>query len=78
MDTGREIRVVLGGTVSNTNEKSMLTYTLYGARVQDTGVYSCLANNGLGRGVSSSASLYVKGQCMYVVYMCLLLTLLYA
>lgn len=62
MDTGREIRVVLGGSVSKTNEKTVLTYTLQGVRVQDTGLYTCLANNGLGRDVSSSTALYVKGQ----------------
>lgn len=62
MDTGREIRVVLGGSVSKTNEKTVLTYTLQGVRVQDTGLYTCLANNGLGSDVSSSTALYVRGQ----------------
>lgn len=65
MDTGREIKVVLGGSFSTTNERSLLTHTLQGARVQDTGKYSCVVNNGIGKDAFSSISLYVKGQCHF-------------
>ena len=56
---GREVARLTGGSGGGSAQQSLLTHTLTRARCEDSAVYTCTAQHGIGMSVSSSATLRV-------------------
>ncbi|XP_076438215.1 uncharacterized protein LOC143277318 isoform X2 [Babylonia areolata] len=58
-DQGREVARLTGGSTDVTGQQSVLTHTMRNVRCENSAVYTCTADNGVGRPVYSTATLRV-------------------
>ncbi|XP_076438226.1 uncharacterized protein LOC143277326 isoform X3 [Babylonia areolata] len=58
-DQGREVARLTGGSSDVTGQRSVMTHTMRNARCENSAVYTCTADNEVGRPVNSSATLRV-------------------
>ncbi|XP_076438233.1 uncharacterized protein LOC143277331 [Babylonia areolata] len=58
-DQGREVARLTGGSSDVTGQRSVMRHTMRNARCENSAVYTCTADNEVGRPVNSSATLRV-------------------